>query len=79
MRGWWATLDEQRRELQELFEDSPSLRGFAEAASAFAKGGQDAERKGIQSGSLGDVCPWTLDQEPSLDFFPEKRTPRESG
>jgi hypothetical protein len=46
-QGWRSTLDEQRRQLEELFEDSPSLCGFAERAlpAAFVNGRQDAERK----------------------------------
>ena len=50
-RYWRNTLDEQRRELQELFEDSPSLRGFAERAlaSAFVNARQDVERKSGKS------------------------------
>ncbi len=79
VRGWRATLDEQRRQLEELFADSPSLRGFAEGvlAAAFANGCKDAERAGMKPGSRSDVCPWSLEQVLSLDFFPEEpRVPR---
>ena len=68
------TLDEQRRELQELFEDSPSLLGFAERAlsSAFVNARQDVERKSGKSlGLPDDTCPWSLDQILSLDFLPD--------
>ncbi len=71
-QNWRNTLDEQRRELQELFEDSPSLRGFAERAlaSAFVNARQDVERKSGKSlGLPDDTCPWSLDQILSLDFL----------
>jgi hypothetical protein len=57
-QGWRNTLDEQRRQLQELFEDSPSLRGFAESAlpTAFVNGRQDAEWKIGALGLPDDVC-----------------------
>ena len=77
VRSWRATLDEQRRQLQELFEDSPSLRGFAEGvlSASFANGRQDAERKGVLVGLPGDVCPWPLQQVLSIDFLPEQGPP----
>jgi len=73
-QSWRNTLDEQRRELQELFEDSPSLRGFAEGAlvSAFVNARQDVERNSGKSlGLPDDTCPWSLDQVLSLDFLPD--------
>jgi hypothetical protein len=68
------TLAEQRRELQELFEDSPSMRGFAERALALAyvNARQDVERQSGKSlGLPDDICPWALDQILSLDFLPD--------
>ena len=73
-QSWRNTLDEQRRELQELFEDSPSLRGFAEhaLAAAFVNARQDVERRSGKSlGLPDDTCPWSLDQVLSLDFLPD--------
>jgi hypothetical protein len=73
-QSWRNTLDGQRRELQDLFEDSPSLRGFADhaLASAFVNARQDVERKGGKSlGLPDDTCPWSLDQILSLDFLPD--------
>jgi hypothetical protein len=72
-RSWEAALYVQRRDLLTLFEDSPSLRAFAEQVlpSAFANGREAAER---ETGLLktGDgVCPWTLDQVLSFDFLPD--------
>ena len=73
-QGWRNILDEPRRELQELFEDSPSLRAFARTAlaSAFVNARQDTERKSGKSlGLPDDTCPWSLDQILSLDFLPD--------
>jgi hypothetical protein len=73
-QSWRNTLDEQRREFQELFEDSPSLRGFAEGAlaSAFVNARQDVERRsGKNLGLPDDTCPWSLDQILSFDFLPD--------
>lgn len=72
-QSWQITLDEQRRALQELFEDSPSLRGFAERAlaAAFANALQDVERRSGKSLGLDDSCPWSLDQVWALAFLPE--------
>jgi Domain of unknown function DUF29 len=72
-QGWRNTLDEQRRQLEELFEDSPSLRGFAERAlsAAFVNGSQDAERKAAPLGLPDHVCPWSLEQVLSIDFLPD--------
>jgi hypothetical protein len=73
-QSWRNTVDEQRRELQELFEDSPSLRGFAEGAlaPAFVTARQDVERKTGKGLDLpNDTCPWSLEQILSLDFLPD--------
>src|ERR1700678_1035781 len=68
--SWKETLYVQRRDLLVLFEDSPSLRPFAESvlSSAFANGRQAAE---LETGLLEitDVCPWTLEQIVSNDFL----------
>ena len=71
-RSWENTLRVQRRELLAVFEDSPSLRGFAERvmSAAFTIGRQDAER---ETGVLAivDVSPWTLDQVLDPNFLPD--------
>jgi hypothetical protein len=71
-RSWQSTLYVQRRDLLNLFEDSPSLRPFAERVlpAAFANGRQAAEREtGLLH--LTDVCPWSLEQIISVDFLPD--------
>jgi hypothetical protein len=69
-QGWRNT---QRRQLEELFDGSPSMRGFAERAppAAFVNGRRDAERKAGPLGSPNDVCPWSLEQVLSIDFLPD--------
>jgi hypothetical protein len=71
-RSWEATLYVQRRDLQALFEDSPSLRPFAERMlpAAFANGREAAAR---ETGLLHvtEICPWSLEQIISIDFLPD--------
>jgi hypothetical protein len=74
-RSWETTLYVQRRDLLAVFEDSPSLRTFAESErilfSAFANGRQAAEREtGVLN--IADVCPWTFEQVISSDFLPDR-------
>jgi hypothetical protein len=73
-QSWRNTLAEQRRELQELFGDSPSMRGFAGSvlAPAYVNARQDVERKSGKSlGLPDDICPLSLDEVLSLDFLPD--------
>ena len=72
-QSWRDTLDEQRRQLEDLFEDSPSLREFAERAlpAAFVNGRRDTERKAEPLGLSNDVCPWSLEQVLSIGFLPD--------
>jgi hypothetical protein len=71
-RSWETTMYTRHRDLQSVFEDSPSLRSFAEYVlpSAFANAREAAEREtGLLH--LPDVCPWSLDQILSIDFLPD--------
>jgi hypothetical protein len=70
-QSWRHTLSEQRRELEGLFEDSPSLRGFAGEVlqRSFVNARQDVERE-TDLGVPEDVSPWTLEEVLSLDFLP---------
>lgn len=71
--GWRHTLSEQRRELEGLFEDSPSLRRFAGEVlqRSFTNARQDVEREtGRSLGLSDDVCLWSLEEVLSLDFLP---------
>jgi Domain of unknown function DUF29 len=71
-RSWETTIYLQRRDLQSLFGDSPSLRAFAEHVlpSAFVNGRQAAAREAGLLRLPDDVCPWSLDQVLSVDFLP---------
>ena len=71
--SWQSTLYVQRRDLLDLFEDSPSLRPFAESvlAKCYVNGRQDAEREAGVLGLPDDVCPWSLNQVLSIDFLPD--------
>jgi hypothetical protein len=71
--SWKTTIHVQRSDLLDLFEDSPSLRGFAEQvlAKAFVNGRQAAEQEGNLLNLPDDTCPWTLEQVISRDFLPD--------
>ena len=68
-----ATIYVHRRDLQSLFDDSPSLRPFAEQVlpSAFANGREAAEREAGLLNLPDNLCPWSLDQILSVDFLPD--------
>jgi Domain of unknown function DUF29 len=72
-RSWQSTLYVQRRDLLTLFEDSPSLRAFAERVlpAAFVNGRQAAEQETGLLNMSKDVCPWSLEQVLSIDFLPD--------
>jgi len=72
-RSRQTTLYLQRRELLDLFEDSPSLRGFAERVlpQAYVNGRQAAEQEAGLLNLPDDSCPWTLEQVISQDFLPD--------
>jgi hypothetical protein len=57
--------------LQDLFEDSPSLRQFAENAlpAAFNNGREDAELETLLL-HLPNQCPWTFEKIVAHDFWP---------
>jgi hypothetical protein len=72
-RNWRDAIYFQRQALLDLFDDSPSLRPFAERvlSSAFTNGRQAAEQ---ETGALGiyDVCPWSFEQVISQGFLPDE-------
>jgi hypothetical protein len=71
-RSWQATIYVQRRDLRAVFDDSPSLRPFAERVlfDAFANARQAAE---LETGvlNISEVCPWTLEQIMANEFLPD--------
>jgi hypothetical protein len=72
-RSWRTTIYLQCRDLLDLFDDSPSLREFAERVlpQAFANGRQAAEHEVGLLNLPDDACPWTLEQVISQDFLPD--------
>lgn len=74
LNGWRVTLIEQRRQLSDLLEESPSLRRIATDAlpQQFVNARQDAEAKiGAPLGLPQDTCLWSLEQVLARDFFPQ--------
>jgi|SRR5271165_6966657 len=69
--SWETTLLLQRRDLRALFEDSPSLRSFAERVmpAAFANGRQAAEQETGPLGIYDLPSLWSLDQVLDPDFL----------
>jgi hypothetical protein len=71
--SWEDTLYEQRSELAGFFEDSPSLRPFAERVlpQSYVNGRQAAEHEVRKRFDLpDDICPWSLEQILAIDFLP---------
>jgi hypothetical protein len=70
--SWRSAIIEQRRQLDDRFEDSPSLRDFALIVlpESFRAGRQDAE---LETGVLNfpNQCPWTFEQISDQNFWPD--------
>jgi len=73
-RSWERTIREQRRRLELLLADSPSLRRevpmFVEAAYPHARVLAFAETR-LPESVLPATCPWTVDQVLGEDFWPD--------
>jgi hypothetical protein len=70
-----GTIREQRRQIQRLLRESPSLRPFvAEALSeTYGDAREDAiEETGLAEGEFPAECPFTVEQVLSRDFLPER-------
>ncbi len=73
-RRWRATINEQRRELDALLEDMPSLRGAVEERLGKAyrvARGSAADETGLPQSEFPEACPFTLDQILDFEYFPE--------
>lgn len=73
-RSWRLTVNEQRRQLELLLEDSPSLRAkLAEFLSrAYRSAVQSAlEDTGLLKSPFPVDCPYTPEQVLDMDFWPE--------
>jgi Domain of unknown function DUF29 len=76
-RSWRATIRTQRRDLERVLRDSPSLRPYAatELAEAYARGREDAEEEtGLLH--LPAACPWPIEQVLDIAFLPEVPPPK---
>lgn len=74
--SWVGTIDEQRTQLQELLEQSPSLKNKAIDAvngdKVHAKALHVVARDtGIPKKAFPENCPYTLNQLLDYDFYPE--------
>lgn len=74
--GWRATIVEQRDELEQLLEESPSLRSLPSLALgklypiARAKA---ADETGLAEAMFPLECPYSVDEVLDDDFFPGRR------
>jgi hypothetical protein len=73
LAGWRRTLVEQRRQLADLLEDSPSLSQVAREAlpRQFVNARQDTEETMGPLGLPHDTCPWSLEEVLQRAFYPE--------
>lgn len=70
---WSATIDEQRSELDEIFEQSPSLRRYADQdmPRIYGRAVKLAAREtGFEPSAFPEECPYTLDRLLDIDYLP---------
>lgn len=70
-RSWRATIRTQRRDIEDVLQDNPSLRPYAatQLERAYQRGREDAEEEtGLLH--LPAACSWTIEQVLSLEFLP---------
>lgn len=74
--SWTGTIFEQREQLADILQSSPSLRDyFRRQVEGRYLGGRllAAKESGIAFGLFPEQCPFTADQVLDLHFFPEDR------
>jgi hypothetical protein len=72
-RSWSATMREQRRQIEKLLRESPSLRPFVANAltRAYGDAREDAaDETGLPESAFSAECPFTLDEVLSRSFLP---------
>ncbi len=72
--NWSGTIREQRRQIERLLRDSPSLRpGVAAALSGAYNDARDdaVEETGLPEAEFPAECPFTADEVLSRSFLPE--------
>jgi hypothetical protein len=70
---WFAIIDEQRSEVDEIFEQSPSLRRYADQdmARIYGRAVKVAAREtGLDPAVFPRECPYTLDQLLDINYLP---------
>lgn len=72
-RSWSSTIREQRQEINDLLDESPSLRSTTNDVSrVYVRARTKAAREtGFPESTFPDICPYTPDQILSEDFLPE--------
>jgi Domain of unknown function DUF29 len=76
-RGWEITVRSARREIGELLDESPSLRGkILEILDSAYQSGRDAALRAtkLPDSAIPETCPWTFDQIANESFVPEPRS-----
>lgn len=75
-KSWEATLIEHRLRIRDLFEDSPSLKRYAESPEVVQRCYDDACKRASRETGLAESvfpkdCPYSLEQVLSETFLPE--------
>ena len=73
-RSWASTIEEQRQQVKELLDESPSLRPVVtnELTRAYAAARKKAAAEtGFPENTFPAKCPFTADQVLAQDFLPE--------
>ena len=73
-RSWASTIEEQRQQVKELLDESPSLRPVVinELTRAYAAARKKAAAEtGFPENTFPAKCPFTADQVLAEDFLPE--------
>ena len=74
--GWRGTIVEQRRRLQQLVKESPSLHNYpASRLSEAYDGGREDTQIETELTDLPLACPWTIEQVMDHAFRPEPPPP----
>jgi len=72
--SWSGTIREQRRQIERLLRESPSLRPFVPEvlSEAYAEAREDAaEETGLSQSTFPETCPFTAEEALSREFLPE--------
>ncbi len=72
-KGWLHTIREQRRRLELLLDDNPSLRRelVDRIVYAYGRAREDAASEtGLSLGAFPEICPYTVEQILRIDWLP---------